>query len=203
MAYADTFNGVQVVRSRAVIGPNAVLQTEAALEAAGGTSLVHRVFERAGLERLLEHRPEEMIEEQVPQALFAAMFDSMPRRDGIRIALDAGRRTGRYILENRIPMPVRWLLKLLPADLAAPLLLSAIERHAWTFAGSGECRVEVGPPARLHIANNPMRMPLCAWHTGVLEVLFKALVAERTQIVHTTTKPGARSVCTFTMTWGH
>ena len=202
MAYVDTFDGAEVARGRAVIGPNAVLQTEAALEAAGGVSLVRRVFERAGLERLLEHRPEEMIEEHVPQALFSAMFDSMPRRDGIRIALDAGRRTGRYILENRIPRPVRWLLRLLPGDIAAPLLLSAIERHAWTFAGSGECRVEVGPTARLHIADNPMRMPLCAWHTGVLEVLFRTLVSERTQVVHTTTKPGARSVCTFTMTWG-
>lgn len=201
MAYIDALDAVEVARSPALIGPNAVLQTEAALEAAGGVLLVRRVFERAGLERLLEHRPEEMIEEHVPQALFAAMFDSMPRRDGIRIALDAGRRTGRYILENRIPMPVRWLLRMLPADLVAPLLLSAIERHAWTFAGSGECQVEVGPPARLHIADNPMRMPLCAWHTGVLEVLFKALVAEQTQVFHTTTKPGARSVCTFTMTW--
>ena len=201
MAYVQTLDAALIETSRSLIGPNAVLQTEAAIRAAGGEALVKRVFAQAGQSQLLVNRPDSMVDEAVPQALFAALFDSVPRRDGVRIALDAGRRTGDYILKHRIPLPVRWLLKALPPSVASPMLLKAIARHAWTFAGSGDCTVETGPPARLLIAENPMRMPLCAWHTGVLEVLFKALVSPRTRVIHRTTRPGEPSVCSFTMTW--
>ena len=54
-------------------------------------------------------------------------------------------RTGDYLLAHRIPKPVQALLKRLPAPLAARVLLAAITRHAWTFAGSG--RFEAHRPA--------------------------------------------------------
>jgi divinyl protochlorophyllide a 8-vinyl-reductase len=201
MAVIDSLTGAEAPRSAALIGPNAILQTEAALNAAGGQALVERVFAKAGLLHLLAHRPDAMIAEEVPRALFKALFECVPRRDGIRIALDAGRRTGRYILRYRMPAPARWILRRLPAAMACPLLLKAIKQHAWTFAGSGDCEVKIGPPAQVMIADNPMKMPLCAWHTGVLEVLFQSLVSSGARVIHTTSRPGARSVCTFTCDW--
>ncbi len=201
MAYAETLTLTLPQDTRGKIGPNAVLQTEIAIREAGGQGLAERIFAKACLGHLLRQRPDDMIDEAIPRALFNALFETVPRREGIRIALDAGRRTGAYILRNRIPMPVRVFLKLLPAPLASPLLLSAIQRHAWTFAGSGACSIETGEAARLIIADNPMKMPVCAWHTGVLEVLFKELVSPRTGVVHRTHRADEPTVCTFTMDW--
>ena len=172
------------IESRAVIGPNAVLQTEAALAEAGGAALAETVFARAGLSHLLVERPSAMIEESAPKALFKALFASLPLQEALAIARRAGALTGAYILANRIPGPVRALLWALPARLAAPLLLSAIHRHAWTFAGSGVCTVRAGRPARVEIENNPLAMPGCAWHVGVFEVLFGSLVSPRVRIGH-------------------
>ena len=53
------------------------------------------------------------------------------------IAEEAGARTADYIIANRIPAPVVRLLRLLPAFIAAPVLMAAIRKHAWTFAGAG------------------------------------------------------------------
>jgi divinyl protochlorophyllide a 8-vinyl-reductase len=201
MAYAEVLERAEIEPPKGVIGPNAILQTEIALREAGGQALAERIFAKAGLSHLLRHRPEDMIDEAAPKALFAVLFDTLPRREGMRIALDAGRRTGAYILANRIPAPVRGLLKLLPARLASPLLLAAIQRHAWTFAGSGECRTYPGRPAKLTITENPLKMPVCAWHVGVFEVLFQNLVHPRTRVVHIPSKSGERSLCTFKMDW--
>ncbi len=201
MAVADIAVGEQLEPQRAVIGPNAILQTEAALRAAGGDVLVEAIFAKAGLSHFLIERPNDMIDETAPIALFKAIFQTFPRRDGMRIALDAGRRTGRYILANRIPVPVRWILKALPPGTAAPILLKSIERHAWTFAGSGDCRVETGDPARLIIANNPMKMPCCAWHVGVFEVLFRDMVSAKTRVAHFPSRRGEPDQCTIVMDW--
>ncbi len=201
MALAEVLHPAEIARPRGLIGPNAILQTETALRAAGGDDLVERIFAKARLSPLLRNRPEDMIDEAAPIALFKAVFDTFPRREGMRIALDAGRRTGRYILANRIPAPVRLLLKAMPAQLAAPLLLGAIQRHAWTFAGSGECRTYPGAPATLTIADNPLKMPCCAWHVGVFEVLFQSLVSSKTRVMHFPSKPRQPDVCTFKMDW--
>jgi hypothetical protein len=64
------------------------------------------------------------------------------------VARSAGRRTADYLLAHRIPKPVQALLKALPARLAARVLLSAIARHAWTFAGSGVFSASTGARAR-------------------------------------------------------
>jgi len=201
MAYAEVLETASIAPPNGVIGPNAILQTETALREAGGQALAERIFAKARLSHLLRNRPEDMIDEAAPKALFAALFDTLPRREGMRIALDAGRRTGAYILANRIPGPVRVLLKLLPARLASPLLLAAIQRHAWTFAGSGECQTVSGSPATVTITENPLKMPVCTWHTGVFEVLFQSLVHARTRVTHISSKTGARSVCIFKMNW--
>ena len=185
------------IQSKAVIGPNAVLQTEAALVEAGGRNLAEQVFAAAGLSHLLTDRPGAMIDEALPKALFAALFATLPRDEAVHIAHRAGELTGAYILRNRIPRPVRMLLRLLPARIAAPLLLKAIHRHAWTFAGSGVCSVRPGAPARIEIENNPLAMPGCAWHVGVFEVLFASLVSPAARIGHDHGPKLAGAPCRF------
>lgn len=180
-----------------VIGPNTVLQTEAALTEAGGPALARRVFARAGLGDLLARRPEAMIDEALAKALFDALFAELPADAARDVAGRAGRLTGAYILAHRIPKPAQAVLKLLPARLAGPMLLKSIARHAWTFAGSGVCTVDTGPPVRLSITGNPIAMPGCVWHAGVLEVLFQTLVSSRARVRHTRCEHAGAQSCTF------
>ncbi|MEL6286833.1 MAG: hypothetical protein AAFQ18_11565, partial [Pseudomonadota bacterium] len=55
------------------IGPNAVLQLEQALVETSGESASGRVFARAGLSGLLTDRPTDMVDEQLPRALFDSL----------------------------------------------------------------------------------------------------------------------------------
>lgn len=184
-----------------VIGPNAVLQLQAALETRFARAGAEQIFSAAGHERLLRTPPREMVDEAIPAALFRALWRELPARDASSIAHDAGQRTGNYILANRIPSPAKWVLKALPARYAAPLLLQAIRKNAWTFAGSGTCTVETGSPTTINIAANPLSMPGCVWHIGVFQQLFRALVHPRTQIAHADRIGADRRICRFEIAW--
>jgi divinyl protochlorophyllide a 8-vinyl-reductase len=97
-------------------------------------------------------------------------------------------RTADYILAHRIPMPVQAVLKRLPAWAAGPVLTRAIAKNAWTFAGSGRFAVVRGWPAVLLIHDNPVvrgeraGAPLCHWHRGVFERLYRVLVSDRARV---------------------
>lgn len=174
------------------VGPNAVIQLIHALEGAGKPHEVTRqIFEMAGCRELAVELPAEMIDERIPFRLFQAVWQVLPAAEAGLIARDAGRRTADYILANRIPSLAKLVLKLLPARLSAALLLKAVSRNAWTFAGSGRFGYELGRTARLEIASNPLVMPGCAWHVGVFERLFGALVSVRTSVRCLEIEPGS------------
>lgn len=164
------------------IGPNAVIQVAAALRAAGGDPVARRVFADAGLERLLDKPPTGMVEERLVARLHRTLFASFPPETAAELADTAGMRTGDYILANRIPAPAQWLLRILPAPLAARLLLEAIRRNAWTFAGSGAVTVHAGRPAAIEIERNPICTPGCRWHCGVFRRLFEVLVSPKVSV---------------------
>jgi divinyl protochlorophyllide a 8-vinyl-reductase len=197
-----TFESAHDARSQAgLVGPNAVIQLAAALAGESGEAR-ERVFARAGFSRLLKRPPDAMVDETIPARLFDALWRELPGGQASRIAHDAGRRTGTYVLENRIPKFARVLLRVLPGRISAPLLLKAIERNAWTFAGSGFCRVEVGKKPVVTIAQNPITMPGCVWHAGVFEVLFGSLVSETSQVRHSEYIADGVPVSRFEITLG-
>lgn len=180
VAIADVANA----EPHGVVGPNAVIQLIAALEAGPGPAATSRIFAAAGFVSLLDRTPTGMIDERIPARLFAALWCRLPDEVARSTARDAGRRTARYVLQNRIPAPVRFLLRQLPARTAARRLLRAIEKNAWTFAGSGACRTRAGNPALIEIAANPMPMPDCVWHQAVFEELFARLVTGGANVRH-------------------
>ena len=77
------------------------------------------------------------------------------------------------------------MLEALPASLASRQLLSAIARHAWTFAGSG--RYAAGP--------------VCHWHAGVFETLFRTLVHPRSRARETACCAAGAPACRFEIDW--
>ncbi|RMA41111.1 bacteriochlorophyll 4-vinyl reductase [Rhodophyticola porphyridii] len=163
----------------AKIGPNAILQLVPVLEDAAGPDAVAHMLALAGLSDLPD--PEEGLMEEAPAArLHQVMRAEMP--DVAPMLADAaGRRTGDYILANRIPPAAQAVLKCLPARLAAPMLAKAVAKHAWTFCGSGVFRLVSTWPVVFEIADNPVvrgehaATPLCHWHAAVFGRLFSAL----------------------------
>lgn len=176
-------------RPPARVGPNAIIQTGQALSALHGVGVARLIFEAAGLGQYIGVLPTTMIDEREPVALFAAIQATLPRAEADRVLAEAGRRTGHYILENRIPSIARQILPKLPPGLSSRLLVSAIAHHAWTFAGSGRFAGGVAgwkrPVVTLVIAANPLATPGCPWHGAVFERLFASLCGDVTSVRHT------------------
>lgn len=121
-------------RASALIGPNAVLQTVAAMEERLGQAETRAILDDAQIAVL--PTGQHMIPEVEALRLHRWLALHQPL-GSFAIAEDAGARTADYIIAHRIPKPAMWVLRCLPARLAAPLLMMAIRKHAWTFIGAG------------------------------------------------------------------
>ena len=97
------------------------------------------------------------------------------------IAEESGARTADYIIANRIPRAACWLLRHLPAWAAAPLLMAAIRKHAWTFVGAGAFTAADGWHFAIDrsAADDSLPPPgsLFHWYAAVFTRLFRRLVA--------------------------
>jgi divinyl protochlorophyllide a 8-vinyl-reductase len=185
------------------IGPNAITRVAEAL----GPDAARGVFRAAAIEARLDAPPDRMVPEGEVIALHRALRTMQGEREAAAITRDAGRLTARYLLANRIPRPMQWLLRHLPAHAAARVLLGAVGRHAWTFAGSGCFRVLPGRPLRIEIAGGPIARagpaaePVCAYYAATFETLFRALVNPRTQVEEVACEATGAAACVFELRW--
>ena len=162
----------------ALIGPNAVLQTVAAMEARLGGAETRAILDDAQIAALPSG--EAMIPEVHALRLHRWLALHEPLGSFV-IAEDAGARTADYIIAHRIPRPAVWLLRHLPAPAAAPLLMAAIRKHAWTFIGAGQFAAEGAwrfTIDRSH-ADDAILPPdsLFHWYAAVFTRLYRELVA--------------------------
>jgi divinyl protochlorophyllide a 8-vinyl-reductase len=175
------------------IGPNAVTRLSEALRAAGFNA--RSLFVAAGVAQAYDQPPTAMTPETDVITLYATLGAELGIDRSARIAADAGRRTGNYLLAHRIPKPVQALLRPLPARIAGPILLRAIQRNAWTFAGRGTVTTAAKGRA---FAVTFTKAPTCdvpalrAFYAGTFERLFTTLVAPKSTV---------RPVATDTSTW--
>lgn len=197
--------GVAVAGGR--IGPNAITRMAEAMRHSIGDARTHAVFAAAGLEARLDHPPEAMVPEREVTLLHRSAREALGTAHATQLARRAGMLTGQYLLAHRIPKPAQWLMRALPAPLAARLLVTAIARHAWTFAGSGRFSARHGNPLVLEIAGGPIALagpaeqPVCDFYTATFGTLFRALVNAEAQVVETQcTAMGAPS-CVFEVRW--
>ena len=162
------------------IGPNSIIQLGRTLIDSVGYETASSIYATAGITDLLGHPPAEMVEESTVIRLFRAVEQKLPCREAQHLLQEAGNRTGQYILKNRIPAVARYLLPILPRRMALAILLKAMKRNAWTFAGSGHFRYELEPRICMEIENNPLVLTFgCPWHTAVFNTLIGALVRPR------------------------
>jgi divinyl protochlorophyllide a 8-vinyl-reductase len=189
------------------IGPNAVTRVGEALEQAFDAATAARLLDLAGLGAYVREPPTSMVDEREVTRLHQVLRRELGVEDALRVARDAGVRTGDYLLAHRIPRPVQLLLFFLPPRLAARVLMGAIARHSWTFAGSGDLAVDPGYPARLSIAGCCICRgaeadgPLCDFYAAALERLFRALVHRQAVVKETTCQAAGAHACTFEITW--
>ena len=186
------------------IGPNAILQLVDVLERRWGGNLLSAVLAEAGVSR--PPRDAGML----PEADCAAVHQAVRRlAPGAESLLEeAGLATGDYILAHRIPKLAQGVLRLLPKNLAAPVLTKAIAKHSWTFAGTGEFRVESSRPLVLTIARNPLvaglraETPQCIWHVAVFRRLYGRLVWPGVRVQEVSCCACGDPVCRFEISPG-
>jgi divinyl protochlorophyllide a 8-vinyl-reductase len=189
------------------IGPNAITRVAEALRRTGGENLERRVFHAARLGGYLGRHPEKMVDEAEVTRLHRALRATLGADRAREVSRDAGYATGDYLLAHRIPRLVQAMLKLAPAPLAAHVLMGAIGRHAWTFAGSGAFAWTPGRPVRFEICGNPICRgavsdePVCDYYAATFERLFRTLVHPCAEVVETECEALGADACRFEIRW--
>ena len=179
------------------VGPNTIIQTATALHELVGGNAERSIFGAAGLTHYLDHPPGAMVREGEAARLFGAILMNLDRSQSREVLAGAGKRTGRYILTHRIPQAAKTLISALPQGLGMRLLLTAIGKHSWTFAGTGQVTIERGWNPALTIARNPLATPGCPWHVATLEELFQSLVSPALKVHHTSCCAMGAGSCRF------
>ena len=189
------------------IGPNAVTRVAEALQEMHGTQLCRDVFAAADLQRHLETAPTEMVDESDAARLHRALVDVLGFEAATLVAQRAGALTGDYLLAYRIPKAAQRLLRHLPRRLAAALLLRAIARHAWTFAGSGAFSYSFNPALSLRLRGAPVcrllrsDAPACGYYAATFQRVFAAMLGDSTRVVESQCQAQGASQCVFDVSW--
>ncbi len=191
----------------AKIGPNAVTRVAEALQEMLGTRICRDVFAAAGLERHLETAPTQMVDESDAARLHRALVEVLGFGPAVMVAQRAGALTGDYLLAHRIPKPAQRLLRLLPRRLAAALLLRAIAKHSWTFAGSGAFSYGFDPALCLRLRGAPICRLVrsdeaaCGYYAATFQRVFSAMLGESVRVIETQCEAQGAPECVFNVSW--
>jgi divinyl protochlorophyllide a 8-vinyl-reductase len=189
------------------IGPNAVIQVAAALANRLGAGAARELMLSAGLGAYVKEPPQKMIDECEVIALHSLLRERLQPATASEVVRAAGLATGDYLLAHRIPRAAQWVLRALPAPLAAPLLLAAIRRHAWTFTGSGHFHAKAGPPVVIVIQHCPIcrganaARPQCDYYAATFARLFRRLVHRHARVRETACEACGADQCRFEISW--
>jgi divinyl protochlorophyllide a 8-vinyl-reductase len=184
-----------------LVGPNAILQTAQALVELHGTQVADAVFGKARIDGDQRH-PESMVDAGTVRRLNQAIRACLPETDASVVMHKAGELTGRYILANRIPARVMLLLEALPSLVSPHLLMMAIRRHSWTFAGSSRVSITHGwRKATISIEDNPIAYGPCVWHMAVFNVLLGPLAGKALHVVEEGCCADGKNCCRFIVRW--
>lgn len=191
----------------AVIGPNAITRMAEALGAMAGDARRRDIFAAAGIASYLAAPPTRMIPEIDVAHLHRAAIDTLGEARAAEISREAGRLTGDYLLANRIPKPAQRVLKLLPRPLAARILVKAIARHAWTFAGGGAFTYDFTPRLTLRLQGSPIckglrtHDPACSYFAATFERVFGEMLGPTLRVVETECEATGAPACVFEVRW--
>lgn len=190
-----------------VVGPNAILRVCEALREHLGAERTTAALASAGLQGCLEQAPDAMVAEDDVARLQALVRSTLDVAGARAVLLEAGRRTGDYLLANRIPRQAQAVLRCLPEPLAARALARAIGRHAWTFAGSGRFSSRPGRVFEFRIEGCPLcrrlksGAPACDYYAATFERLFGQLVHRHARAAEIACQARGDPACVFELRW--
>jgi divinyl protochlorophyllide a 8-vinyl-reductase len=185
------------------IGPNAIIQTYDELVATVGEARATALL-LEGTGRLPTALPDAMVDEGEVNAFARTVLASLGPL-AHTVMRHSGHRTAKYLLANRIPRPAQFLIRALPERGGLALLFSAISRHAWTFAGTGNFSYELGDSPSVTISHCPMcrsvhsAVPACDFYAGTFEGLLRALIDPRATVHETACESLGDPHCRFAL----
>jgi divinyl protochlorophyllide a 8-vinyl-reductase len=188
------------------IGPNAVIRTAEVLRDRIGASRAAVVLAEA-TGRTFDSLPDAMVDEAEVRALVRRCLAHLGPRQTRAVLREAGERTAAYLMRHRIPRPVQWLLRLLPAAVGVRLLARAMARHAWTFAGSGQFAVRFTPAPEFRVDDCPLcrglvlEAPICDFYAGTFETLLARLVRRDTWVAQVESAACGGGACRYEVRW--
>lgn len=190
-----------------VIGPNAITRMAEAMAAMGGDGLCRDVFASAGLSDYLATPPTRMIPAADVAFLHAAAIERLGEACAAEISWRAGCLTGEYLLAHRIPPIAQRILKVLPRVLAARILVGAIARHAWTFAGGGTFSYDFSPQLTLRLKRSPIcrglrtQEPACTYFAATFERVFAEMLGPSLRVTEAECEATGAPACVFEIRW--
>ena len=183
----------------AKIGPNSIIQTVSALEAKYGKAEADARLTVAGQGHLIGNLPSEMVEEEKFHNLVKSLDKELDSDVLAELLNDSGQRTAAYLLKVRIPGFFQTLLKPLPSGLAFKLLLFAISKNAWTFAGSGDFSYTTGKTPEITVKVTYPTLPVVGnFYLGTFTKLLRELVNPDTKIDASITGESGDILCKYT-----
>jgi divinyl protochlorophyllide a 8-vinyl-reductase len=165
------------------IGPNSIIRTVEALREAYGPAHAAEILRRGRRADLIDTLPAEMVDETDFTRLVLLLRSQLGGPTAERILRRSGQLTAVYLLQNRIPRPVQYVLKVLPRCIALKILLQAIGKHAWTFVGSGTFSFRLDKTLHISIGDCvecrgvQASAPVCSYYSGAFEHLLRTLIA--------------------------
>ena len=106
---------------------------------------------------------------------------------------------------DRIPRAAQLRLPLLRPRLALRILLKAVERHGWTFAGLFAWKA-TPEGFELTLLNNPVSrtiradQPVCDYYAATFKTLFRGLAGSSTRVEETACSAKGDAACMFRVT---
>lgn len=193
--------------ARPVIGPNAVTRMAQAIAERYGARLCEEIFGRAGVAQYLRAPPTHMIPAEDVTRLYRETVVRLGEEGAALVGRTAGRLTGDYLLANRIPIMAQFLLKRLPRALSSRMLLQAITRHAWTFAGGGTFSYASTPRLQLKIEGSPLcaglltEAPACAYYAATFERVLGEMLGPTLRVTEIECEASGGGACVFEVVW--
>jgi len=198
---------VAAVHEPGKIGPNSIIQTVAALEEAYGVREARAILMRGGAGDLPDHLPSALIDEGDFHALVEVLIGQIGAAAVTDILSRSGQRTSEYVFANRIPPMARFVLRVLPPPLSLRVLLPAMKRHTWTFAGSGAFTCATGKAPWLAVSNPAlfdtpaMAAAMCAYYRGAFEHMLRMLVSPRVMLRDVECQACGDRRCRYAIAW--
>jgi divinyl protochlorophyllide a 8-vinyl-reductase len=203
MSTASEKTAQELQQAESRIGPNSIIQTVAALKERLGVEETRAWLERIGRGDLNEAMPTTMVVEHE----FLDLIGHLREWQGLEVAAEvlerSGELTAAYVMANRIPAPIRTLLRIVPGWLGLRILLAAIKKHAWTFAGSGQFSYRFDRGLHLQLAHCiecqgiQSDTPICRYYCGAFRGMIGTLIDPKVQVREIACSACGAGACEF------